>query len=351
MRSCLLTCCRRRFCSIFGLSVVVTLCAASTKSAGGIYVNTYSGSRHKVTTQDSFAAPGLYEWHVGPNYQLSGLARVIAPNDIERRDSYNSPWQPKLLTQIVPPFGTFASGVNAREEVRPRSTAGSYAHSLASIKTTPLSFGIPLQQVTVGILHGVVAELEVSATVEPGDWLGADTFSGKADAAANDPFPFTNFRPQDSLVLTSELTAGTRFGVRSAGTARGGFSSTLVATTDIPGMEVLYELAIVGASSEDATDTESGGEFSVRFEAHSALGVDAQAVADSITAAIAFDPDEGEFILGNDIALFDGVIDIPDNVSNFTLYLTHSAAIPEPGSLGLLLVLALTSRRRASRKP
>lgn len=317
------------------------------------------GSSHRVTTQKAFTMPGFYNWINGPTYKLSGEAQVGAG-----KADYETPWTSKLTTVTYPGLPPMAFGTN---EFEGRGLIGAYhsyrSYASSGIKTDPLGITLSVGPVDAGLVAGVQAELEVEAGIEPIDPPGWSVYT-YAQANVYDPFAFHNFDPDDALQLSSTLKAGGAFSVQGDPAH---LLHSLIASTDIPGLELLYRLDITANGTGSFTGTAADAKVDVSFLSNPSLGLlDADVIA-SILNALTFDDAAGQFVLTADVTLFNGLIAIPDNVRDFNLSLNEVgiasnttippivgpggtvSQVPEPSSLtlllaGLLPLLALRKR-------
>jgi hypothetical protein len=333
-----------------------------------------AGSKNAVTTQNSLALPGLYNWFLGATYQLYGDTQV------GQYKGYSTPEANKINIYITP-VGQIGVGVVQKEDLTDFAN-GYLGEAMSSIKTRPLGVTIDLGAsvggvstgVALGQVLGVSAELEVLAKISPLDPNPQKQVS--AAAGVDDPFVFTNFEPDDRLRLTSALRQGDTFQIQGTGS----LLRTLQAKTDVPGLETLYQMDILGEGTGQFTNTAADTDLTIRFVSNPILGLSDDAIESAIRDAMVFDTATGSFTFDSDVTLFDGWIDIPDNIRDFKLSLSElatasqetlhitpvtfdtpgqggspGASVPEPSGLALLFAgssvgLLLVRKRRPARR-
>lgn len=310
------------------------------------------GTRNKVDTKNSLAFP-VMDWIGAVTYKLAGDARVG-----NRTDVYDDPWKNKLSVPSPP----IALGTNDLDSA---SASGSHltyvAAATSSIETKPISLGVTLESVNVGLLMGAQAKMQVQASISPIDPQGNPGLY--AEAFVYDPFAFTDFPSDDAVHLSTALQKGDHFSVQGAG---GQFQHSLVATTDVPGLETLYRLDITGMGTGLFTGTAADTDVTVAFISNPVLGLSDADITAAILRALMYSPAARQFEFTSDVTLFDGLMEIPDSVRDFHLALTESAiatnqalpppgsSVPEPSGLTFLIVFgtlaglagARTRRRR-----
>jgi hypothetical protein len=302
----------------------ILLCGTRTPSFGQfIRAQIGAGSKNAVTTQNSLALPGFYNWFYGATYQLYGDTQV------GQYKGYSTPETNKIGIYITP-FGQVGVGVNQKEDMTDFAN-GYLGEAMSSIQTRPLGvtidIGGSIGGVSTGVAYGqvlgVAAEMGVLAKIDPRDPDPRKQVS--AAAGVNDPFFFTNFEPDDRLHLTSALRQGDTFQIQGTGS----LLRTLQAKTDVPGLGTLYQLDILGTGTGQFTNTAADTNLTIRFVSNPILGLSDDAIEAAIRDAMVFDPTLGYFDFNTDVPLFDNWIDIPDNVRDFKLSLSELATVSQ----------------------
>lgn len=298
-------------------------------------------TKKSLTFQFVPAPPSPYEWLFGPQYRLEGMAVVN-----KKLKDYDTGWISKLDTNIL------ATG---REDSRSVSVVGfafTYkATAKSSIETNPIGVGFSVGDVDLGFVIGVKSKMEVEATVEPLD--PSPTINTSALAFVHDPFYITNFPSDDALALSSTLRAGD---ILKLQWESGTLLRSLVASTDIPGMETLYRLDMTMTPTGLFTGTSADVDLDVSFMSHPSLGISDADVIAAVLNALVYNDTGGYYEFISDVTLFDGFVEIPDHIHDFKLAIDEAGlvstssvssipcspvptpVVPEPSSLLLMAV-------------
>ncbi len=294
----------------------------------------------KSDTIDSygFVSTGVYK--LQGNVQVSGA-----------KDSYDDPFKFKLTIS-----GEGISDNDGRILLGPKATYQAAAQSF--IMTTPVVQTIS----NTPIITGVTAGMNVHVGIHPVDPQGHPLLL--AQAFVFDPYTFTNFPAEGALQISSVVQTGDSFSARGED---GVLHRTLVATTDIPGLETLYQLDIIARGNGKFTNTADDMDVEIDFTSNPALGISDSAVLAALHNALAYNAQQGWFEFTSDVPLFNGLVEIPDTVHDFHLALVEGSVaanqappppgpgVPEPSwssfvvALGALGTLTGARRRRRAR--
>src|SRR5581483_5046920 len=109
----------------------ILLCGTRTPGFGQIIrTQIGAGSKNAVTTQNSLALPGFYNWFYGATYQLYGDTQV------GQYKGYSTPERNKISIYITP-VGQIGVGVVQKEDLTDFAN-GYLGEAMSSIKTRPL---------------------------------------------------------------------------------------------------------------------------------------------------------------------------------------------------------------------
>jgi hypothetical protein len=308
------------------------------------------GSEQKVTTKTLLSLPSVFAtpyFLLTSKYRLEGTAVV----DDELKQ-YDSDWITKV--DIGPAIAIGKEDSMSRSATDPAFSFNATAKS--SIKTDPIGIGLSVGAMDVGLVIGIKSVMEVEATIAPLDPTDF-TMQTSALAFVHDPFHFTNFSSDDALALTSILQAGD---ILKAQWGSGTVLRSLVASTDIPGMETLYRLDITATPTGLFTGTAADLNVAVSFTSDPALGISDADITAAVLNALVYNDTGGYYEFASAVTLFDGFIEIPDHIQDFSLAIdeiglvstrpitsvpwppspTPTPIVPEPS--GLLLMVAAT---------
>lgn len=315
---------------------IASLCFIfSSTGHGAVAVLSQAGSKHQVYTQNSFTTAGLYNRIFGPTYKLKGQA-IAGTSEM----NYETPWNTKLNVLGPTPI---VYGVTQTES-RQVYGEGWRSKAESGIKTTPLGLTLQGGPISLGLIVGAVAELSVTAEIESIDPHPDAPIL--AEAFVHDPFFFENLQPEDQLVLSSTLSSGDS--LEMVGLKDSVVHRTLMATTDIPGLELLYQLEMVATDSGEFTGSQDDVHLEIDFSSNPVLGLSDDDVIGSLISAMQYDSAIRGYSLSSDFTIFGSAIDIPDSVSAFSLSITEHVsatvvAVPEPGTFGFLLTATITT--------
>ena len=273
------------------------------------------GSVHEVSTEVSPTPGSFLNAFIGADYILSGEVQVG-----QATDKYETPPTTKLQVFQIPQLPPFVVGVDDSEGRGVTDRFHNYSSAAeSSISTTPLGITGSQVGIDLGVVFGVKATLEVKADIEPIDPQTRPLLLAQALAA--DPFLFTKLAPADALGLSSSLRTGDSFSVQEATDS---VLNSMVVSTDIPGLETLYRLDILATGTGASTGSAADTALQIRFAANPLLGISDATITQAVLNSITFDNSAEQFVFTADVSLFDGLVQIPDQVNEFHLFITQS---------------------------